>query len=363
MKIVRSTKTNLKYLTENKRQMLEVILEEYTRVCNRYIEKFWSKPIACYALVKSVLDVTSWLSFRMCQCAAREALGMISAAKESGKEKAVMPIHHGKRMYLSSAMLTYEATGRAKGFDGWLKFTSIGSKIKMFLPIRKHRQFNKWDAMGKMNSAWIITPKYIQFSWTIETGIKQDTDRTLGVDTGINALASTSDGKQYGTDIKQCIETIKRRKHGSKGQKRAVARLKQRMGEVAKEVLSTCNAVVVEKLKNITKNTKKFPKRRLGKNVRRTIGRWNVRYWLNRLQQLSEENRVSFRSVPAYFTSVTCPSCGNTDRGNRNGTIFKCQNCNHTDNADVNAAKNIVLRFTTGKYGSCFKPVLQNSLD
>ena len=71
------------------------------------------------------------------------------------------------------------------------------------------------------------------------------------MDTGINALASTSDGKQYGTDIKGLVESIKRKKHGSKGQQRARRALKQRMDEVAKEVVQGKQLVVVEKLKKM----------------------------------------------------------------------------------------------------------------
>lgn len=44
-----------------------------------------------------------------------------------------------------------------------------------------------------------------------------------------------------------------------------------------------------------------------------------------------------------------------SDRGNRNGEMFLCLNCGHTDNADVNAGKNILNRFLTGQYGVCYK--------
>ena len=108
--------------------------------------------------------------------------------------------------------------------------------------------------------------------------------------------------------------------------------------------------IVVEKLKNITKNTKS-PKRRLGKNMRRNIGNWNVRYWLNRLEMACERNRVSFRTVPAYYTSQTCPICGKCDEENRKGIAFKCIICGYTDNADIAASKSTLNRFLIGKFG------------
>ena len=47
---------------------------------------------------------------------------------------------------------------------------------------------------------------------------------------------------------------------------------------------------------------------------------------------------------PAY-TSQTCPQCGNIAKENRESqAVFHCVNCGHEDNADINAARNILTR-------------------
>jgi putative transposase len=131
--------------------------------------------------------------------------------------------------------------------------------------------------------------------------------------------------------------------------------LKQRIDEVAKEVVAkNMDLIVVESLKNLGKNSKL--KRRLSKNIRRSIGSWNWKYWLTRLEMACEANRISFRQVTPYYTSQICPACSHTARGNRIGEMFQCQACGYTDNADINASRNILERFLTGKYGSCYKP-------
>ena len=48
--------------------------------------------------------------------------------------------------------------------------------------------------------------------------------------------------------------------------------------------------------------------------------------------------------VPAQNTSRTCAQCGHTEKDNRKTQAhFQCLACGHTDNADANAARNIIL--------------------
>lgn len=46
--------------------------------------------------------------------------------------------------------------------------------------------------------------------------------------------------------------------------------------------------------------------------------------------------------VPAFYTSQTCSACGYVDAASRNGKDFCCTACRHTEDADINAAKNIL---------------------
>jgi hypothetical protein len=49
--------------------------------------------------------------------------------------------------------------------------------------------------------------------------------------------------------------------------------------------------------------------------------------------------------VPAAYTSQTCSACGVVDSESRQSqSAFVCTACGHTENADVNAAKNILAR-------------------
>jgi putative transposase len=45
-------------------------------------------------------------------------------------------------------------------------------------------------------------------------------------------------------------------------------------------------------------------------------------------------------SVPAHYSSQECSNCGHIDSANRmTQSLFKCEACNHSENADINASK------------------------
>jgi IS605 OrfB family transposase len=367
MKLIRSTKCSLKFATAKKKNDLLTILSEYSKVVNIFIDYFWLNPEKATKgeLLKPVVDIPeTWLSARLRKVAAREAIDMINASKQRWKEKAVKPVHKGNRMYVSCTIADLVSTKNngyktedSRLFDAWLHIASVGNKMIMDLPIKYHKHFNKYNNIGKRLNSYIITKNYVQFSFEIITEAKKEGLKCIGIDTGINALASLNNGNQYGKDIKGCIERVKRCKQKSNGYYVAKRALKQRIDETAKEILVKENPdlIVVEQLKKMGFKSK--AKRLLAKNIRRSIGTWNWKYWLKRLEAQCEINRVSFRSVAPYYTSTTCPVCGHSDRGNRLGEVFLCLSCGHGDNADINAGKNILNRFLTGQYGARYKEI------
>ena len=354
MKINRSVKCTLNFCTKAKLDTLDNIRTEYSSVVNQYIQIFWDNPVKKNELLKPVLNrINTWLSQRMKQQAAREAIGIVAGNKNRDGDKAIKPTHRG-RMQLTSAICTILPAKKAHEFDAWLQLRCVGDKLKLDIPIKCHRQFHKWSKKGRLLGSYVIGEDYAQFSFEVETGKKKEITSTIGIDTGINCLASLSTGEQIGGNIKVHIEKIKKKKYGGKGHKKAIAALKNYISKTAKTIAeSGITLIVVENLKNITKSTKL--KGRLSKSMRSSIGKWNVSYWLERLKQKCEENRVSFRSVSPYYTSQRCNACGYTNRGNRSGEKFKCLECNHQANADINAAKNILERFLTGRYGAGYK--------
>ncbi|WQJ53878.1 MAG: transposase [Wendovervirus sonii] len=86
----------------------------------------------------------------------------------------------------------------------------------------------------------------------------------------------------------------------------------------------------------------------------------------NRFECISRKYEIQLSKVHAAYTSQTCNECGYIDKENRKTQEnFQCLECEHENNADINAAKNIkdrvseaVLReglLTLNEHGS-FKP-------
>ena len=345
----RSTKLSLKFATERKRQELARVLAEYARVVNGFITQFWDSCPRKMGLLKPVVDsVPSWFSFRLRKVAAREAVDMITASRKRWGKKAVMPAHRGTRMCCSSAIASLNLAEDGAEFDAWLHLQSIGEGVILSLPVRLHKHFHRLAARGRRVESYVITRDSVQLCFEIDAGTPRTEGTAVGVDTGIKALASLSTGEQLGTDIEARINRVKRCKHGSKGQLRARRALRQRVDEVARDVATKADIIVVEDLTGIAIKTK----RRLGKEVRRSIGAWNVRYWMSRLQQRCEDGCAGFFRVLAAYTSQMCSKCGYTDRRNRRGQVFRCLKCSHEANADVQASPNILARFLTGPYGA-----------
>lgn len=67
--------------------------------------------------------------------------------------------------------------------------------------------------------------------------------------------------------------------------------------------------------------------------------------------RMSGNYNVNIVLVNPDFTSQMCPKCGHISKNNRKSQeTFYCEKCNHKNNADINAAKNIKGRFTNPKF-------------
>ena len=81
-------------------------------------------------------------------------------------------------------------------FDGWLTLSSLGNKMKIEIPFKKSKHFNKLLNNGEVKGGVRISNRDITFNFELEEPKIKESDNVLGVDIGVNDLLSCSDGFQ-----------------------------------------------------------------------------------------------------------------------------------------------------------------------
>jgi IS605 OrfB family transposase len=183
-----------------------------------------------------------------------------------------------------------------------------------------------------------------------EEAIK-DVEEFIGVDFGVNNIATLSDGTQYGSEQLDGIRNkyFKTRhslqSKGTSGSKKCLKRLKGREARFAAITNHTISkrivgkavtlgmGVAVEDLKGIRERTT------VRKKQRRRHNSWSFFQLRAFLEYKARLSGVPFVAVNPRYTSQVCNACKVI--GIRRGSSFVCPSCGNVADADVNAARNI----------------------
>ena len=193
---------------------------------------------------------------------------------------------------------------------------------------------------------------------------------SVGLDFGVASTIMPSVGRpielptrigRYERRMKRLQRAVARKRRGSANRKKAVFRLGACHGHIASmrrdflhqattKLVADHTLIAIEDLavKSMTASaagTVDAP----GRNVKakaglnRTILRNGWSMARSMLEYKAAWSGVMLVAVPPAFTSQACSSCGHTAADNRMSQArFACVACGHTDNADRNAAKNIL---------------------
>jgi len=192
----------------------------------------------------------------------------------------------------------------------------------------------------------------------------------VGIDRGVAVPLMLSDGTSYAlpagivdTDrrIRKAQRVVSRRKQGSnrhaKAQRR-VAKLTARKTRIRRdwahkvttEIARTHGAVVIEALRtgSMTRSARGTITEP-GRNVaqKRGLNRAILNVGWHQIETMLTYKARDLIRVDPRHTSQSCASCGTVDsRSRKNQAVFVCTACGHRDNADRNAAVNILRRNT-----------------
>jgi putative transposase len=190
-----------------------------------------------------------------------------------------------------------------------------------------------------------------------------------GLDRGVTVFAALSDGtkieplnafKTIRTKLAKAQRKLARKtKFGAnwRKQKAKITRLHRKAANARKDYLHKLSTTIakshgvvkIERLqvKNMSKSAKGTVETP-GRNVKAKSGLnrsildqgWFM--FATMLRYKLAQRGAQLVEVDSRYTSQACAECGSIDRANRpDQATFACLSCGHTDNADINAARNI----------------------
>lgn len=366
MQVQRSVKCHFsEWLTDTKKRELKRYLSEYTRVVAKAVNLLEPEILSGtkkLSLLKAsyLSQVPSWLTARAKKNAFAEAYGLVKGTWESAKalgKKYKRPTP-SRKMSLSETCCHLNLASGLKDFDLLVDLKCLdGLKTKhLAIPLNRNKLFNRYVTSGwELAKSVVVQSTYVQFTFSKEIPKKKE-GSIVGVDPGATNLLSTDDGQYFGTDIRRLLDKLKRKKRCSKAWYACRSEIQQYIDKSCKDLIEKNNLqlLVLEDNRKIKHRSKL--RGRLSKNMRSVLSGWAIGRINVRTEMLCEANGVSFRRVPAYRNSCTCPGCGSTEKRNRASQAeFICISCGSTYHADVVGGMNSLARFCLGKYGSEYK--------
>ena len=247
------------------------------------------------------------------------------------------------------------------------QFKVSGNRI--FLPkIGWLRFFKSQEIEGQLKQVTVSQSTghwYIAIQVEYEVSIHHNlTSGAIGIDMGVSKLFAASDGtivepvnsfKKYQDKLAKSQRKLSKKTKfsgGWKRQKRHIQKIHSKIANIRKDYLHKATTqfsknhamIVIEDLqvKNMSATAK-------GKNIKAKTGLNRSildQGWFEARLQLTYKQKWHnglLVVVPAHYTSQRCSKCGHTCKANRlSQSQFVCKKCHHTENADINAAKNIL---------------------
>ena len=379
------------YYEPNKCKIEEVkkLLQEARKACQTFIDYLWNNEIkfvkhikingvkveqeVVFNINKDLLECPLFistkdfevegLSQRLLKCIATQSCGMVKASTEKRRKclyiyeklksenkdltkiektlqkfklvKPSVPQIEQFSLEINSICADLQEIENSK-ISAFIQLKSLGTNFNKFrLPIRYHKQSNKWKQKGVRLNSFLISHDRVSLRYKIEQK-KRTEGRILGADQGKTTCLTFSDHQQtpknkHGHDLNSVLIRCSRCQKGSKGFKRAQEHRKNYIHWSIKQLnLNGVKQINFEEVMNI----------RYGKTNSRLMTHWAYTLIENKVLELAEETGVSVLMQSSTYRSQRCSNCGLVRKANRKGKVYKCKHCNFEEDADYNASCN-----------------------
>ena len=222
--MIRSTKTTLDFANKEKLKKLHQFVDEYRNVVIKFVDLLWNLEKIPSLIPKEITShVTTWLSARSVQCAAKQASGIVRGTQVKQKRRlfVINKLKHSKQFKKARKLQSiYNQTKQSKpnieniecelderfvkinldkktSFDGWLTLSSLGNKLKLKIPFKKHKHFNKMLENGILKKGIRLSKYNVTFMFDLKDVELKNEGKTIGIDIGQTTTLS----------CKQCSES------------------------------------------------------------------------------------------------------------------------------------------------------------
>lgn len=241
---------------------------------------------------------------------------------------------------------------RSFKFKQGVKRTKKGFNLPKFGEIKVHN--NQYSFTGTIKGAIMIRKAdglHLHVIVKSENSEATKSQGAIGIDMGITHFATLSDGThienpkhldQYLKQLRIENRALARKTKGSNNWIKQVQKIKRLylkikntrhdfLHKLSSRLADKYDTVVVEDL-----NISGMSRSRLARHI-------NDCGWGSFFKML--EYKTNLKRVDPKYTSQTCSKCGCVSKKNRKSqSKFECIECGHSQNADINASKNIKRR-------------------
>ena len=364
--MIRSTKTTIDFANKAKLDKLHHFVDEYRIVVIKFVDLLWNLEKIPTLIPKEITSqVKTWLSARSIQCAAKQASGVVRGTQTKQKRR-LFVIEQlkktGKFKKSRKLQSIYNKTKQSKpnieniecelderfvkidldnktSFDGWLTLSSLGNKLKLKIPFKKHKHFNKMLQSGILKKGIRLSKYNITFMFDLKDVELKNEGKTIGIDIGQTTTLSCSNGQlldkcPHNHTYASICNKLARKKKNSKNFNKTVAH----RSNYLRYIVNTLNldGVKIVNRENI-RHLRKFT------NTSRRMKHWNYSELFDVLDSKLESQGVLVCKLSPTYTSQRCSHCGWTRKLNRKRKQFKCDKCAYACDADLNASINLSL--------------------
>jgi IS605 OrfB family transposase len=379
--MIRISSHTTKFAHQSKRNNLRLFLDEYRRMAQVYLDYLWDHPnifngktldvtnqkydcpTFLTADINTKLNTTTTLSARALKCCSTQVCGIVKAVLEKPRKRLYIltkltkehqdvtqlrnkitkhpitkPVVKGLKAELNSICCDYRDT--QKYFNGYLQLHALGKTFgKIRVPIKHHRQSRKW-CQGILLKSFLVSEDTINFRWELAAPKERTAGIILGADQGYKTVVTLSNGvitqqqDRHGHTLETITKRLTRKTKGSKAFGRTQHHRTNYINWSLNQIdLSSTQVLRLEKIKNL----RKFAR------TSRKLSHFTYTELFSRLESLCTTNGVQIEYINPTYTSQRCNKCGWVRSSNRKGKQFKCEICKHSEDSDLNAARNIAM--------------------